>query len=181
MEPRLFIIEGADGTGKTTLAKFIARKLGAAYFHATGHKSLHAAMPAYHHNILDNAKVCMEVSGISVVLDRHWPSEECYGRTLRFEKFVTSAYSIGEMFAKATTLKAMHVFCFSDTALMRQCANPDPTHPYTMEQYKKVYEEYLRVAKHMWSDTGCYLYNLEQSGSNLDKVLDEILKFPLTV
>jgi len=79
---RLFIIEGPDCSGKTTLAKRIAMMRNAMYIHATGSGKLFAAMLDYHLSIVKNASINLS-NGHDVVLDRLWPSEYVYGQIQR--------------------------------------------------------------------------------------------------
>lgn len=172
-KPKLIIVEGADCTGKTSLAKFIAKRLGAAYMHATGHKTLHGGMVAYHKNILENARACMEVSGISVVLDRHWPSEMCYGVNLRYEQHVKTGYFSGEFFGDIQSLGGRYVFCFSDKACDRQITSPDQTHPYSREEYDKVYRDYEKVFTSLVREKeNITTYSIEQHGHDMNAWFD---------
>jgi thymidylate kinase len=84
MTPKLFILEGADSTGKSTLARHLAKRLQAAYLHASGHRTLYEAMHAHHAALINDAKVNL-TNGVSVVMDRSWPSEVVYGSVLRPE------------------------------------------------------------------------------------------------
>lgn len=75
----IIIFEGADGTGKTTLANWLVRNCGAVYMHMT-HRFMDK-MFLYHTAALHRA---VELSKTRlVVIDRLWLSEEIYARTFR--------------------------------------------------------------------------------------------------
>jgi len=73
----IVILEGADGTGKTTLARALETHYGAAYIHGRYYPR---AWP-YHLAMLRAA--CRESQKRLVVVDRHWISEAIYGRVYR--------------------------------------------------------------------------------------------------
>lgn len=149
--PRLFIIEGADSTGKTTLSRRIARHLGAVYIHATGSRPLYetmGAMTAYHQNIIDNARVNM-LHGLRVVLDRHWPSEMCYGPVLRPLLHGREKYPHMKFRKALIELDVRYIFCFSDDACDRQLADKTTDHPYRKPMYNAVYRNYEALYKEL--------------------------------
>jgi len=143
---RLFIIEGADCTGKSTLARYMSRTLQAAYMHACGKQSLHTAMEDYHMSILDNVRVCLD-SNIHVILDRHWPSEWCYGRTLRMH--ISAGYRYSNIWEKLSDMDPHYVFCFRNNAHDIQVSSPDNDHPYCSSDYAQVYGEYKALCTDM--------------------------------
>lgn len=80
MRKRLWVFEGADGSGKTTLAKALAADVGATYIHHGAYKGLG---PTY---LVANYLHSMSraILGLNdVVLDRSWISEGPYGRAFR--------------------------------------------------------------------------------------------------
>lgn len=73
----IVVLEGADGTGKTTLARRLVEDHGAFYIH----KRLHADMWRHHTAAL---RLAVRYSATRlVVIDRLWISECIYGRTFR--------------------------------------------------------------------------------------------------
>jgi thymidylate kinase len=107
----LIVLEGVDSTGKSSLAKFLARKEEAAYFHASGHRDMYDAMYAHHDNMLNNIEVCIE-NGLSVVVDRHWPSEFAYGRVLRPTNL--AKYNFKMMQERIDKLDPIYIRCAPD-------------------------------------------------------------------
>lgn len=182
------VVEGPDCTGKTTLAKYLARELKAAYFHSSARGSLKLAQYDYLRNVLDNVNNCKLLSDLPVVLDRHWPSEECYAPVLRPSgRFVYNGNTVqvanpvptGEFFAQLEKLNAVYIFCLAsdpEEAIKRHEAQQDPDHPYSVQQYVKVYYNYIALARKLLQD-GVKLtyYSIEQDGHQLDKFLQKIL------
>lgn len=80
MKPRgIIVLEGADGTGKTTLARALCERYDGVYIHNRYHKGV--GIWRYHLASLRwAARVAQERL---VVVDRHWPSECVYGRVYR--------------------------------------------------------------------------------------------------
>ena len=75
----IFILEGPDNGGKSTLAKALARKCGAEIVHST--YRFKGRMAAYH--LAQFRKALRIAQNKPVVLDRWWPSEVAYGNTFR--------------------------------------------------------------------------------------------------
>jgi thymidylate kinase len=76
----VYIIEGPDGVGKSTLAKEIAKQKNAHVIHSSFNKSWD--IKDYHIKLMTHAKN-LEKSGIPIVLDRWAPSEQVYGDVFR--------------------------------------------------------------------------------------------------
>ena len=75
----VFVIEGPDSAGKTTLANKLAKMTNAKIIHAT--YRFKGRMGLYHWAILRKAIRMSEHS--PVIIDRWWPSEVVYGNTYR--------------------------------------------------------------------------------------------------
>lgn len=76
----IICVEGADGTGKTTLAEHFIEKYGAVRFHAT--YRFKKMIPAYHEALLRKAERVAAAGGLAI-LDRHWVTEAIYARVFR--------------------------------------------------------------------------------------------------
>lgn len=166
MTPQLFIIEGSDCSGKTTLAKSICAIASCAYLHARGDKSLHLAMTAYHQSLTECAEVTLH-SNCSVVLDRHWPSEVVYGTV--FRKHVLDRYDLRKVVSDIEILSPTYIWCHSDKAAERQ--QKDPNHPYGKSEFAQVVGEYKSLYTSMMDDKKyrgrCFEYHLETHGTNI--------------
>lgn len=188
-KPLVFVVEGPDCMGKTVLAKQLAITLKAAYFHATAKGVLQIAQKDYMQNILHNVKTCASVTGVDVVMDRFWPSEVCYGPVLRPQGRLISlpglvsnirpAFPSQELFASLQALDPIYIWCISpwQQAAQRYKENIDGTHPYTLDQYQQIYENYSTLAQKMLDDgvTG-HVYSIEKQGKNLLEFIDKLIK-----
>jgi thymidylate kinase len=76
---KIYIIEGADGTGKTTLANEMATELNASIIHCTYDKNWNIF--EYHKNMYAAAKMILPYT--NVILDRFSLSELVYGNVFR--------------------------------------------------------------------------------------------------
>lgn len=168
----LFIVEGPDATGKTSLAKFIALKQNAVYFHAAGKKSLHLAMLEYHVNMIENAVVNL-ANGHDVVFDRHWPSEWCYGQVLR--KHISDRYyNFGMIDHLLRDIAPIYIFCHSDESFKRMAMSHDgQDHRYSKSDYVQIYGEYNQLAMTV---AKVHRYSIEEHGSSMQKFLAEVIR-----
>lgn len=175
-KPIVLIIEGPDRCGKSTLARFIASELKAVYLHSTARGVLKMAQRDYMHNMISNVEETVSLSGLPIVLDRSWPSEECYapvtrptGQILTCEGIVspnTVRPPNHEYYSRLKRLNAKYVFCLSHKAIERHEADKNPDHAYTVQQYIAIYNNYVRLFKNML-DEDKFLYILEESGNDL--------------
>lgn len=160
--PRLVILEGADGVGKSTLGRHLAKQYDGFYFHATATKSLIPAMRDYQQNLLENVQENV-AAGRTVVLDRFWPSELVYGTVFRPEN--PYGFSYTELEDACSKLGAIYICCFSSTAIERHKIVKDAKHPYDDSSFAKVYalyeefwsnkrgsDEYMRYDLETWHD-----------------------------
>jgi len=77
----IIVLEGSDGTGKTTLARHLQEKLGAHYIHLTYRWP--DKMDKYHVAALLHAISIIEKTDKPVILDRWWLSEAVYSKVFR--------------------------------------------------------------------------------------------------
>lgn len=90
---KLYIIEGADGTGKSTLATELLEKTKGHLIHGTWNKDW--SIPEYHRAMYESALTLLEYQ--DVILDRWAVSEEVYSNAFRNG----SKYSADEWMSKA--------------------------------------------------------------------------------
>jgi len=78
LSPGILVLEGADASGKTTLAKWLVRHRAARYLHLGPYRDVWKwHLGAYVHTQK------LAAAGNLVVVDRHWPSECIYGEVYR--------------------------------------------------------------------------------------------------
>ena len=173
---KLIIVEGPDRSGKTTLAKYIAEQTKGIYIHASGDKTLHAGMMAYHKSILHTAAFARQ-QGHMVVLDRLWPSESVYGELLRPTNLGHVAYDYQVMRGNCISLKAQYVFCIPEDAVERHRQDPDHTHPYTDDQFRQIVEGYRYLANLLKTSPGEPIieYNVNKHGSDMRTFISSLL------
>jgi len=147
MNPRLFIIEGPDCSGKSTLTKHIAIQKDAIYIHASGAKSLQPAMQDYHESLLSIAAQNLEM-GRNVVMDRFWPSEVVYGQALR-PGLHGQVYDTDKIILMLEPHDVSYVFCDDPEVMKRHAEEQDPNHPYDQVQFGAIVTGYLKLADEM--------------------------------
>ena len=146
---RLIIFEGPDCVGKTTLSLAVAKTMKMPIAHLTCTTKLAVGMVDYQVNAIENAKTNMDLHGCGYVLDRHWPSELCYGAHFRGIQRPDVAASI----EAAEKLNPLYVFCMDakgvESAVARHRENSDPAHPYEDKDYRIVYSNYELLIRRM--------------------------------
>lgn len=137
MEPRIIICEGADASGKSTLAKAIAEKWGGVYWHMTWNKKLGLAFEDYMMEAYRNAIENMRLGKI-VVFDRFWISDLVYGTHFRGGP----DFDHTELKMELLTLKTLYIGCRALDPVKSHRDNLDGEHPYTDEDIVKLCDHY---------------------------------------
>lgn len=164
IQPKLIILEGADGVGKTTLGKWLANDLCGFYFHATATKTLVPAMRDYQRNLMDNIMV-NAAEGRTMIMDRFWPSELVYGHILRPNN--PYGFSYRDLESECRRLNAIYILCFSNTAVVRHHQVKDPKHPYRDRDFLRIYQGYLRLWDRHRRNRSWMRYDLEKWMRNM--------------
>lgn len=105
----IIVIEGADATGKTTLAKYLCEQFNGEYIHLT-------RVPAeelweYHMEAVE--RVIRRAANQVVVLDRTWISEQIYEQVYRSgSTFPWKAYNLD---ARLRQHLAVYILCVPET------------------------------------------------------------------
>lgn len=103
----IIVLEGPDGTGKTTLAEELQDIYGAKVIHATWSPELEKDMENYHLGIINEALSCCKDR--LVVLDRSWISEFIYSEVYRngtnYPNLADKAFNLLQ------EAKTLYVFC----------------------------------------------------------------------
>lgn len=168
---RLFIIEGVDSTGKSTLARTLALELQAVYLHSSGHRDLHPAMFAYHGDMLKLAEINLHM-GHDVVMDRHWPSELAYATVLRPE--MVSQYDFEEMQSRVFRLRGTYIWCCNPNYVTYEQSHighdPAAFHQQTSGQYYTIHSQYQEIFRRVEHMT----YDIMTDGQDLEKYIASI-------
>lgn len=100
----IFIIEGPDGSGKTTLAEKLSKQ--------TGYPVVHRSQPKSEEEKLHMLRGYVDAieAGKNIIFDRCWYSEMAYGPVMRDESVITypEMYLLEEKLAKHG---AMIIYC----------------------------------------------------------------------
>lgn len=109
----IIVLEGADGTGKTTLANELKKVFsGSMYIHATWSKELDTRMLEYHMSILADAYQFIQKCNLPVILDRLWLSEAIYAQVFRQgSKYPKEAAVIDKFIEK---IGGINIICLAD-------------------------------------------------------------------
>lgn len=76
----IYVLEGADASGKSTLANYIIGQKKSAYIHATYYAGMEVKK---HHETIVEASLLLAKDGNDVVIDRLCFSEYAYGKVFR--------------------------------------------------------------------------------------------------
>ena len=111
----IYVIEGPDGTGKTTLSKAIAEKVGGEILHPGFNKKWN--IEKYHKAFFKLATEFDEM-GIPTILDRWAPSEHVYASVFRGgESYDTDAL------IKKLGADVVWIYCRNDNAVANHFKN----------------------------------------------------------
>lgn len=133
----IYILEGPDGVGKTTLAEEIAKQKDATVVHPYFNKKWN--MEAYHTAFIQFAEY-MSDAGINVVLDRWTPSEEVYAKVFRDG----AAYNTDSMiryYYHQLKLPIVFIYCRNDNAVKNHLKNSKERHE-MFEDMTRIVEEF---------------------------------------
>lgn len=173
MKPQLYILEGPDAAGKSTLATNIADHNNGQVFRCTWSPKLGAAIVPYFDSVLDNAKECL-ARGRSMVIDRHWPSEWVYGN-LQGRETMSNA-NASRLDGRIKEMGGVYVLCGDDTRaqVARHAKMRDPSHPYDDAFYTRVVGGYWCWWNAMLGTTPIYRYQLLAQGGNLARFVHDL-------
>lgn len=160
----IYLVEGADGTGKTTLAKAIEKHVEGTVIHS-GLRS-RETVEEYHRRIY-TAALWLDAHGVPVVLDRWAPSEHVYGAVFRGgAAYNTDALMMGQMFMESA---ACLIYCRNDDAAANHRRNAEVRDEYHGDITEVVAEYERYVADRDW---GWLTY--DYSKASLNRFLKEL-------
>lgn len=142
----IYILEGADGTGKSTLAAAIAKQTNAVVLHQTYNKTWN--MKVYLQEIMSEAQTLAH-HGINIVLDRWAPSEIIYGNAFR----KGPSFDVEKMIDKyVRDPNIVWIYCYNDKAVENHMDNANKREEMFPDISDVVlrYEEYIEESGLPW-------------------------------
>lgn len=135
----IIIIEGPDGSGKTSLAKQLSRQTGYPIIHRTQPKSEEEKqqMMGEYLQVIKNNK--------NAIFDRCWYSEMAYGPVMRDDSVITypQMYELEKMLAKNG---ALIIHCTgSEAELWMRCTKRGEEYVTCREDFKQIYVNYQEI------------------------------------
>lgn len=141
MKTPILILEGADCTGKTTLARALCKALNGAYLRSEGYPALckPEVMSVYYRAVRNLVFENAAVQGRPVVLDRHWPSQVVYGAVLN-----RPIYDYRADMDWFTGVNAVYIYCQGNNLSREWQRNHKDTTgaQYSEEQYELLLQGY---------------------------------------
>ena len=136
----LFLVEGPDGSGKTTFALQLSEMLNLEYTHFVAPKNQREAdnlFVNYHTFVRENRdRAC--------VVDRLWPSAQVYGKVMRGKAEITDLQA--DALEKALIGKGMIIYCTGEPAVLwNRCKQRGEDYVTDYGQFVAICREYERV------------------------------------
>lgn len=137
----IFVIDGVDASGKTTLARCMADKLNCEYVHHTFEKHWsQRALFEHHLNFLD-----IYNEGEHLIIDRSWASCVIYGRIFRNNGNEINARLVERLLI---TLGCIQIFALPERMLWQNkfeqmCEEREEMYSNNLEKMCQVYEDYF--------------------------------------
>lgn len=119
---KLYILEGADGTGKSTLSREIAEATKGHVLHGSWNKEWE--IPDYHRSMIDAAAELLPYQ--PVILDRWSTSEEVYSEAFRGgAKYSSDEFIVEELAKRGIDLETgvELIYCSNDNAIENHIQN----------------------------------------------------------
>lgn len=128
----IYIIEGGEGTGKTTLANFISKHTGYPIKHRSNPKTEEERKNMYA-SYIEGIR-----SGENMIWDRSFYSEMVYGPIMRDQSYITYAQML-EFEVELSKVGAIVIYCYDDPrAAWKRAQNRG-------EEYIKEYDKHLLI------------------------------------
>lgn len=140
----IIIFEGADRSGKSTIANALSTQLNIPYFKV--HRDKYWWDPAVNLNYLDEGITqFIEQTQISVIIDRWVPSDYMYSKLFSRDISYHKIWEIDQRFAKMNTLL---VICYKDKDKhIVDIEDADFVNPSMYDRMLELYKEYTLQSK----------------------------------
>lgn len=140
----IYILEGVDGTGKTTLAEALAAKTKGHILHSSYDKEWN--MEQYHTDIIESAIILAQYQ--PVIIDRWAPSEFVYGQVFRGG----SSYDTGKLIEDFFESIQYWIYCRSDNAVENHLKNKEQRIEMYEDMAKTIdsFDDYVQYTSHNW-------------------------------
>ena len=166
---KVIIFEGPDKSGKTTIAKELAKRYNISYFKNYSEQSNFVdksfTQSAFiEANYLINILNQVEIKNNTIILDRHMPSEYAYSKTFGRKTNESLIWEYDEKFLKYSTVI---IYCYKNDYSEYTDEVVDMNQ---VNKLKKYYDEYLDKTK-------LKTLKLETSNEDLSSQINEIHKF----
>ena len=163
---KVLILEGPDGSGKTTLAQYFADIRGFQIIH-TGKPEPGENLLVSYATVLNNAIL----SGKNVVFDRLQLGESIYGPIMRgHDQLGEEGQIILQRIVRAADVK--QVICLPPYEVCLANWKKRHAREYVQDEtiYGRIFEEYLLLASKPWlvASTGLYDYTLDKNPQNVE-------------
>lgn len=152
----LYILEGPDGSGKTTLANKLVEMAGCPYYHFSYPRSKEEAdnlFKTYYEKLV-------LLNGRNSVIDRMWISTMVYGEILRGKSEVSTAQAT--RLERLIRRDAMIFYCTGDVKTMWQRAQRrGETYIKDFETFSKICEKYDDIMYNQRHLVPIFTYTIE--------------------
>lgn len=162
----ILIFEGADNSGKTTIAKELSRIIGFQYFKHSNQKSNFETISRYKQIIEANFFIdFLSQINLDLIIDRHIISEYAYSKAYRRPVFFDEILKIDKQLAK---LGAKVIYCHKNVLKNYRDEIIDA---YMVPKIQKAYEWYL---DHHISMPHLFLHTTDE---NLENQIHKIVRW----
>lgn len=152
----IYILEGIDGSGKTTLANAIAAKTKGHILHSSFNKKWD--IEEYHTDIIESALILAQYQ--PVIIDRWAPSEFVYSTVFRDGV----SYDTGQLIEEYFNNIKYWIYCRSDNAVENHLKNKTER----IEMFEDMadvidcFDEYVQYTKNNWIHIPWKEYDFEK-------------------
>lgn len=169
---KILLLEGADGTGKTTLAKLLSSELNIPYFKRNNEDFKTSSEESYFVNnnkeFLNSLRFdqtyitqFLKQTGYSVIIDRAWPSEYVYSQVFSRPTDLTLLTELDDLYARLNA-----------KIIITRCSKP-------FRQDKLVNNEYFKQITHAYDLfvewTKCETITLDMNILDVNEATDIVI------